>query len=66
MPRDTHAAVDAAFELVVRHDPAAADIASVVVRASGMARDLFGKPFASITGNPVVEAILSVTSRPTS
>ena len=58
--RDTHAAVDAAFELVARHDPAAADIASVVVRASGMVRDLFGKPFASITGNPVVEAILSV------
>jgi 2-methylcitrate dehydratase PrpD len=57
--RDTHGAVDAAFELVARHDPRPADIAAVVVRASQMVKDLFGKPFASITGNPVVEAILS-------
>jgi 2-methylcitrate dehydratase PrpD len=58
--RDTHGAVDAAFELLERHAPAAADVASVVVRASAMVKQLFGKPFSSITGNPVVEAILSV------
>jgi 2-methylcitrate dehydratase PrpD len=58
--RDTHAAVDAAFELVARHDPAAADVAAVMVRASAMVKQLFGKPFESATGDPVVEAILSV------
>jgi len=57
--RDSHAAIDAARTL--RETGVAPDeIVEVTVMASRAMINIGGKPWASVTGNPVVEAILSM------
>ena len=57
--RDSHAAIDAARTLRdMGVDPA--EIAEVTVMASRAMINIGGKPWSSVTGNPVVEAILSM------
>ena len=57
--RDSHAAIDAARELRDKGIEAES-IASVTVRVSQAIFNVGGKPWANATGNPVVEAILSI------